>query len=614
MNPTHRAIREHSSGPSHSGTLWHRLLLFAVVSVLLTQTIAAYSQKPIRRVLIINDFSPISSPGIALLDNAVASGMETSAYQIELYSESIESTLFSDDAVQRNIRDAYREKYSNRKPDVIITVGPASLRYMVESHKSLSPGTPIVFCGITEETLLHVVLESEFTGVSEVTQPENTLAAALKLQPRTRHVFVTGGVSSFDRDWEEAFATESVRSYESRVEFTYLTELDMPSLLERLKHLPSDSIVYHTAITQDAAGSRFIDSAQSVPLIVSAANAPIYVMDDVDLGRGTVGGYLISWEGNGRAAATIAVRVLNGEKPQNIPVVTNNNVYMFDWRAMRRWGLKEGDLPPGSIILFRRLSIWERTKWYWIGVLFIILSLSALAIYLQFGRKQLRIARDTQMQLSGLLINAQEKERSRLAAELHDDFSQRLALLALGLETAEEALPNSPRAAKQQLHELLNSASELGADIHTVSHRLHSATLENLGLVSGISALCKEFGNRNGIEIRFSAADIPKGVHSDVALCLFRIVQEALQNQKKHSGTAKGEVQLRRTGNKILVSIRDEGKGFDARGNGEPGLGIRSMRERARLAGGHLNVHSQPGKGTIIEATVPLQLAADPPQ
>ena len=76
-------------------------------------------------------------------------------------------------------------------------------------------------------------------------------------------------------------------------------------------------------------------------------------MDDVDLGRGTVGGYLISWEADGRAAATIAVRVLNGEKPQNIPIVKNNNVYMFDWRAMRRWGLNEEDLPPGSTILFR---------------------------------------------------------------------------------------------------------------------------------------------------------------------------------------------------------------------------------------------------------------------
>ena len=218
------------------------------------------------------------------------------------------------------------------------------------------------------------------------------------------------------------------------------------------------------------------------------------------------------------------------------------------------------------------------------------------------------------MQLSGLLINSQEKERSRLAAELHDDFSQRLALLALGLENAEEALPDSPRSAKQQLHELLNSASEIGADIHTVSHRLHSATLENLGLVSGIDALCKEFNDRHGIEIDFSSENIPKGVHSDVALCLFRIVQEALQNLKKHSGAVKAEVRLRRTGNRILVSIRDEGKGFDVRGNGEPGLGIRSMRERARLAGGHLKIYSEPGKGTRIEATVPLQLAADPSQ
>jgi len=137
--------------------------------------------------------------------------------------------------------------------------------------------------------------------------------------------------------------------------------------------------------------------------------------------------------------------------------------------------------------------------------------------------------------LSGRLIDSQEKERSRLAAELHDDFSQRLALLALGLETASEALPDSPRTAKQQLQELINSASELGADIHTVSHRLHSATLESLGLGPGVSSLCKEFTDRHGIEIDYSADNIPRIVDPDVALCLFRIVQEALQNLRKHS-------------------------------------------------------------------------------
>jgi len=610
VRATCRTIRERISGQSPSGTSARRLLLFAVIILLLTQTIASYAQQPVRRVLIFNDFSSVSSPGIALLDNAIAKGLETSPYQIELYSENIESTLFSDDTAQRRIRDWYAQKYSSRKPDVIITVGPASLRYMVESHRSLSPGTPIVFCGTTEEWLQPLKLDADLTGVFGVAQPENTLLAALKLQPSTRHVFVTGGVGTFDRDWE-TLAKKSFRNYESKLEFTYLTELDVPSLLDRLRHLPNDSIVYHTALTQDAAGSRFIDSAQSVPLIVSAANAPIYVMDDVDLGRGTVGGYLISWEADGDAAATIAVKVLNGEKPQNIPIVRNKNVYMFDWRAMRRWGLNEEDLPSGSIVLFRELSVWQRSKWYWISALLIILSLSGLAIYLQFSRKQLRIARDAQMQLSGLLINAQEKERSRLAAELHDDFSQRLALLALGLENAAEALPDFPRTAKQQLHELLNSASELGADIHSVSHKLHSATLESLGLVPGIGALCKEFGDRHGIEIDFSPEDIPRDVPSDVALCLFRIVQEALQNLRKHSGAIRAEVRLRRRGNRILVSIRDEGKGFDPRVNGEPGLGIRSMRERARLVRGHLKIYSEPGKGTRIEAMVPLQLTAD---
>jgi signal transduction histidine kinase/ABC-type uncharacterized transport system substrate-binding protein len=610
---THRTIHEHGSRQSHSGTLWQRLLLFAVVIFLLTQTIASHAQKPVRRILIFNDFGSISSPGIALLDQAIAAGLETTPYQIELYNENIESTLFPDNASQQRIRDWYREKYSDRKPDVIITVGPASLRYMLESHSSSFPNIPIVFCGTTEEMLQHLKLDADFTGVFAVAQPENTLLAALKLQPHTLHVFVVGGVGSFDRD-AEAIAKKSFGNYESKLEFTYLTELDLPSLLERLKHLPGDSIVYHTAMTQDAAGSRFVDSAQSVPLIVGAANAPIYVMDDVDLGRGTVGGYLISWEADGHAAATLAARVLNGAKPQNIPIVRNNNAYMFDWRAMRRWSLKEEDLPPGSTILFRTLSVWERTKWYWISALLIILSLSALAIYLQFSRKQLRTARDVQVQLSGLLIDSQEKERSRLAAELHDDFSQRLALLALGLENAEEALQDSPQSVKQQLHELLNSASEIGADLHTVSHRLHSATLDKLGLVPGIGAFCEEFSNRHGIEIDFSSEDIPKGVHSDIALCLFRIVQEALQNLRKHSGVANGEVRLRRTGNKILVSIRDEGKGFNAGINGKPGLGIRSMTERAHLAGGQLMVYSEPGKGTRIEATVPLQLAANPTQ
>jgi signal transduction histidine kinase/ABC-type uncharacterized transport system substrate-binding protein len=583
------------------------LVLVAVAGFLFLQSLLAQPTRTVRRVLIFNDFGPISSPGIAALDQAIATGLATSPHQIELYNENLEATLFPDDASQHRFREWYIRKYEDRKPDVIITVGPASLRFMIELHERSFPNTPVIFCGTTEEMIDQLKPDSHFTGVWGVAQPEKTLIAALHLQPDTKHVVVVGGTGAFDRSLE-ALTKKSLRKYESQFEFTYLTDLDMPTLLERLERLPSKTIVYHTSIMEDASGAHFIDATQAVPMVADAANAPVFAMDDVDVGKGTVGGYVVSWAADGQVAAGMAVRILDGVKPQEIPVVRNNNVYLFDWRALRRWGFKESDLPSGSTVIFRELSVWERTKWIWISGLLIIFGLSILAAYLQFSRKQLKQARDAQSQLSGLLINAQEMERRRLASELHDDFSQRLALLTLGLENASETLPDSSEATKRQLHELLNSASELGADLHTVSHRLHPSALEKLGLVPGLKALCEEFTSRQGIKIVFSSKNIPRSVPSNVALCLFRIVQESLQNLRKYSGASQGQVNLCKEGDRLFLSVSDEGRGFEMMEmRNRVGLGIRSMGERARLVGGQFEIHSQRGKGTRIDVCVPLQ-------
>jgi signal transduction histidine kinase len=583
------------------------LLLVVLAAFFLPQVMVAQQTKAVRRVLIFNDFDSISSPGIAALDQAIAVGLASSPYQIELYNENLEATLFPDEASQHRFREWYIRKYADRKPDVIITVGPSSLKFMVESHERSFPNTPIVFCGSTQEMLDQLKPDSHFTGVWGVAQPEKTLIAALHLQPDTKHVVVVGGVGTFDQSLE-AVTKESLRKYESQIEFTYLTNLDMPTLLQRLRQLPSKTIVYHTSITEDAAGAHFIDATQAVPLVANAANAPVFVMDDVDIGHGTVGGNVVSWAADGKVAAGMALRILDGVQPQEIPIVRNNNVYLFDWRALRRWGFKESDLPPGSTVIFREFSVWERAKRIWISGLLIILFLAALAVYLHFSRKQLKQARDAELQLSGLLINAQEMERSRLASELHDDFSQRLALLALELENASEALPDSSAATKRKLHELLNSASELGADLHTVSRRLHPSTLESLGLVRGLKALCEEFTSRQGIEIVFSPKNIPPAVPPNVALCLFRVAQEGLQNLRKYSGASQGQVDLRKAGDKLFLSVSDNGRGFDAKEmRDRVGLGIRSMGERARLVGGRFAIHSEPGKGTRIDVCIPLQ-------
>ena len=325
-----------------------RTLILSVIAValLVSPLTAASPMREVRRVLIINDLGIISSPGFAEVDQAVLTGLQKSPYRIELYQESLDLTLFPDRVSQDRFREEIIQKYSARKPDVIVAAGPASLKFIAKLYDKFQ-GTPIIFCAIwggIPDQLRHGV---PFTGVLAQLHPEGTLNAALHLLPSTKHVVVVGGVGKFDEGFE-AITKQSFHNYESKLEFTYLFDLTMPALLERLKHLPSDTIVYHTAISQDAAGDHFIDSAQSIPMVASAANAPVFVMDDVDLRAGTVGGDLVNWADDGRVAAEMAARVLNGEKPQDIPVVTSNHAYMFDWRALKRWGMNEKNLPPAA--------------------------------------------------------------------------------------------------------------------------------------------------------------------------------------------------------------------------------------------------------------------------
>jgi signal transduction histidine kinase len=578
-----------------------RVITHALLAACLLFQPKANSQvKEVRRVVVFYELGP-ASPAVALFDREMRAALESSRYHIELYGEYLETTLFDDPGSQQAFREWYVHKYRNRRPDLIIAAGPSPLRFLIDAHEKFFAGIPIVFGGTSESQADNPKLDSHFTGCWEMFEPEKSLDVALRLQPGSRHVVVVGGTSSFDKHLEDIFRMR-LRSYEGSLDFTYLIDLDMPSLLERLRHLPDHTIVLYTHIGMDAKGTKYIGASQAGPMVAKAANAPVFGPSDVDLGHGEVGGYLESFAMEGKIVGGIAVGILSGKNPRDIPAVQGANAYMFDERALRRWEFKENDLPRGSDVLFRGPTFWERTKWMWATLSLTALAVTVLALYIR-----LKLAKDRALGLSGMLITAQEKERSRLASEIHDDFSQRLALLALGLENAEEAIDVSPGDAIRQVHDLLNSASEIGADLHTFSHRLHSSTLEKLGLVPGVSALCREFAIQNGVEVDFLAKDLPRSVDPDLSLCVFRIVQEGLRNLKKHSGAAKAQVQLRMAADRIVVTVRDEGAGFDVRDlENKDGLGMRSMEERAHLLGGRFKVRSEPGKGTEIEASVPF--------
>ena len=213
--------------------------------------------------------------------------------------------------------------------------------------------------------------------------------------------------------------------------------------------------------------------------------------------------------------------------------------------------------------------------------------------------------------VSRKLIEAQEQERTRIGRELHDDIGQRLALLAIELQQLHEDSLSLPEV-RSRMGELQKQISEIATDIQSLSHELHSAKLEYLGIAAAMRGFCKEFAEQQKVEIDFNAHDVPSPLSPEISLCLFRVLQEALHNSAKHSGVRHFEVRLWGTSDEIHLTVKDSGAGFDREAAKESrGLGLISMEERLKLLKGTLSIESQPKRGTTIHARVPLSSGSD---
>ena len=209
--------------------------------------------------------------------------------------------------------------------------------------------------------------------------------------------------------------------------------------------------------------------------------------------------------------------------------------------------------------------------------------------------------------LAGRLVGAQEGERRRIARELHDDISQRFALLSIEIQRTKEVPPTSVGDLRSRMDELEKQASEISTSVESLSHELHSSRLEYLGIVSAIRGFCKEFGDKHKVTVDFDDEGIPPTVPQDISLCLFRVMQEGLHNAAKHSGVRVFEVKLHGSPAEIQLIVRDSGVGFDPElARDTQGLGLISMQERVRLVKGTISITSRPQSGTEINVRVPL--------
>ena len=448
---------------------------------------------------------------------------------------------------------------------------------------------------------------------------------------------------------------------------------------------------------------------------------------------GIVGGVVFDPEILGRETAQLTLRLLRGERVQDLPIQESKSIVpMVDWRQLRRWKLDEKRLPAGTVVRFRDPSAWESYKGYMIGGVVLILAETLLIFGLVWQKARAKRA-ETQLResegrfrlvantapvmiwtagtdrncsyvnktwldftgrpleaelgdgwvegvhpddsnrclqtyteafnrresfemhyrvrrrdgeyrwvlgygvprfnpdgtfagyigscvditerkhaeeslatIGRRLIEAHEAERTWIGRELHDDINQRLALLAIELDRW------SQHASTNELTEQVRHArariTEIAEDVQGLSHRLHSSKLDYLGLTTAAKSLCRELSEKTKVEIVFEHAGIPHTLSKEVSLCLFRVLQEGLQNAVKHSGVRSFTVDLQGTEESIELTVADFGNGFaEQEACTGHGLGLISMRERLQLVHGELSVKSQPGAGTTIRARVPLK-------
>ncbi len=371
-----------------------KLFLLTLLTVLLAYHHAyGVPRPPSKKVLLLYSYQAML-PGNLEWDEAIRKAVKGKDERpIDFYTEFLDLSQFPDESYINGLLNLLQIKYSRKKIDLLIPVGDLAFAFLLDHGDALFPGSPIVFCAVAKRQLETLKPLPNCSGVVAWVDVQGTLAAALKLQPETRRVVLVGGTAKTDRAFQQ-IAREALRPYEGQLEVTFLTDLPMAEVLQRLSSLSPQTLVIYLSMFQDSTGQDFVP-LEALKRVARVAAVPVYGLWETLLGHGIVGGHLMSFKEQGRLAGEMGRRVLNGENPGNIPIVYEGaNVYEFDWQQLKRWGLKERDLPPASLVRFKKPSLWESHKREVIGTAAVFLLLSLLTIGLLINLRRRRRAED----------------------------------------------------------------------------------------------------------------------------------------------------------------------------------------------------------------------------
>ena len=351
-------------------------------------------------------------PGLKELSSAISEGLQKDAsVPVDIYSEYTGLDRFTGSAYETPLLAFYNAKYATRKVDLLILVGPSALEFVIS--KKFLPGVPIVTCYVAQRFVEEARKKRpDLTGALAARNAPMTLDLMLSMFPKTRRIHIVLGASEYERNQAE-MGRLIFSSFESRVSMEYLNDLTLEQIETKARTLPDEDLMLFGSMLLDASGREFATN-EALTRISAASRRPIFGVVTEDLGDGILGGVLLSMELSGKAGAELGLRVLKGESAASIPLVPDTGAApIFDWRQLKRWGIRESHLPVGSVLRFKQPSLWD-SYWQEISLGLGVIALESLLVAgLVF---QLRRRKRTEREL------AESKTRYRTVADFTHDW------------------------------------------------------------------------------------------------------------------------------------------------------------------------------------------------
>lgn len=504
----------------------------ALVAFLSALWVPVHAAEVPKRVLLLHSFARDSAPF----------GSISTTFRSELTRRLAAPVIFDEIDLHADRQDAedsevvialLNARFAKQPPDVIVAVGPPASQFCVAHRDALFPSVPRILAG-EERTLRALPVEPSDAIVISRVDLHEMIEGALRVRPDTQHVAVVLGAATLDRFWAAALRRE-LDGYADRLQVTWLDGQPFDDVLQTLANLPAHSIVLYSALTVDGRGVVF-EGQDALTHLRSVTSAPVFGVLEDEFGKGIVGGVLVGESRASPILADTALRMLSGDGSYPRSVLIPATPPTYDWRELEHWGIAESVLPAGSIVNFRPPSLWQAHRKTILVIVAVIAIQTVLIVLLLVQRLMRRRAEAEVRSMSGRLISAHEDERRRLAGELHDDFSQRLARLAIDASQLGSHAGTDADTARTMRDELIR----ISEDVHDLSYRLHPSIVDDLGLIAALRAECSRTARSSDLDVDVRVGDVPDRIAPEVALCLFRVAQESLRNVVRHAREVGG--------------------------------------------------------------------------